>query len=81
MKIRISTIYASPLVSAQPGSVIDVSDEEGRQLIAGKCGVEVSEKDPIESETAPAIETAEAAPAPETAAVRTGRRTRNAAAD
>jgi len=27
MKIKLSSIYASPHVTAQPGSIIDVSDE------------------------------------------------------
>ena len=36
MKVRLQTIYASQHVTAQPGSVIDVSDAEGKALIAGK---------------------------------------------
>lgn len=68
MKIKLSTIYASPHMTAQPGSVIDVSDEEGQQLVDGRFGVEVADGKPA----APAPETASVA-APENAARRTGR--------
>lgn len=70
MKVKLSTIYASPHLTAQPGSVIDVGDEEGRQLIEGRYGIEIPEtaaEAPATPETAPA-ETAEAPAAPETAA-------------
>jgi len=71
MKVKLSTIYASPLMTAQPGSVIDVSDEEGQGLIAAGVGTDVTPK------PAPApVETAEAPAAPETAVAPAPKRTR-----
>ena len=81
MKIKLATIYASPNVTAQPGTIIDVSDEEGQQLVDGHFGVEVPDTAAPADETPAAIETADTA-APETATVRTssrGRRNRAAA--
>lgn len=63
MKIKLSTIYASPHLTAQPGSVIDVSDEEGKQLVAGRFGIVVED-----TSAAPAFPEAPATAA-ETAAI------------
>lgn len=65
MKVKLSTIYASPHLTAQPGSVIDVSEAEGKELLAGRFGVAI--------DTAPAAEETAATGAPENAARRTGR--------
>lgn len=69
MKVRLQTIYASQHVTAQPGSVIDVADAEGKALIAGKFATAfVEPKEPVE---APAkAESAEAPAAPENASTR-----------
>ena len=81
MKIKLATIYASPRITAQPGQVIEVSAEEGAQLVAGRFGFEVAEKvRPVAVEIPDAIETTDTA-APENAAVRIssrGRRNRPA---
>jgi hypothetical protein len=82
VKIKLSSIYANEHVQAQPGSVIDVSDEEGQSLIEARCGLAVKEKANVEKANlepaAPAApetkaETADTS-APETAAKRTGPR-------
>lgn len=71
MKIKLATIYASPHLTAHPGSVIDVSDEEGRQLVSGRFGIEVPDEVPAPHES-PTPESA-AVSASENAALRTGR--------
>lgn len=83
MKIKLSTIYASPHVVAQPGSVLDCSDEEGSALIKAGCGTDVTPApNPVKEPTVEApvppnmiIETAALNP-PENAAV-TPSRSRN----
>lgn len=70
MQVKLNTIYASPQVTAQPGSTIDVSDEEGKSLVDGGYGIEVKEES---SAPAAAPETA-AVEAPENASGRTGPR-------
>lgn len=43
MKILLRTRYAGPEMAADPGSVIDVSEKEGADLVAGGFGVAVPE--------------------------------------
>jgi hypothetical protein len=78
VKIKLSSIYASSQVTAQPGSIIDVSDEEGQQLVAGRFGIEVPSaiEEAVVAPETPAEQPKETAAvaAPETAAVRTGGR-------
>lgn len=47
MRIKLRTPYASPTRSANPGDEIEVSEEEGRELIDGKYAVRVGQ--PIET--------------------------------
>lgn len=65
MKIRMRTTSAGPDGVRLAGSVCIVSEVEGKALIDGRYATEVV--------AAPLDETATAAPAPETAATRTGR--------
>jgi hypothetical protein len=75
MKVRLTSLYAGPHMSAQPGSVVEFSDAEGRELIAGRYGVLVPDT-PTATQNIPAAapgeENASVAP-PENAARRTGR--------
>ena len=50
MKIKLSSIYASEHLTAHPGSVIEVSDEEGQQIVDGRFGVEVPDEAPATPE-------------------------------
>jgi hypothetical protein len=79
MKIKLSTIYASPFVTAQPGSVIDVSEAEGAQIVSGKFGEVVSDSSvQVQPETVEkAVEETAAVTPPENAARRTGRGSRS----
>lgn len=43
MKVRMNTIIAGPGISGRPGSEIEVSDEQGKELIAGNYAVAVEE--------------------------------------
>ena len=73
MKIKMKTMMAGPKGTFGPGSIIDVSEEEGANLVAGgyaeavpdspKPAPEVEEKP---ERKAPEMETTEAPPAPET---------------
>ena len=68
MKIQLQTTYASPHCTAQPGTILDVSEEEGRELIAGRYATEVPEAPaPLEADEAAPVETAEAPSPAETA--------------
>lgn len=69
-KVKLSTIYASPTLTAQPGETIDVSAAEAKALIDGRYGdaADGERRSPKrEKATAPAAQTATAPPA-ETAA-------------
>lgn len=73
MKVKLNSLYCSPRGVFHPGAVIDVSDEEGAQLIAGRYATAfVASEASKPAEPAPVIETAAVA-APENAAARTGR--------
>lgn len=63
-RVRLNTLYASPLVVIQPGSIVDLSDEEAAELIAGHYASPVDYDQPEDG----APETAEAPAAPENAA-------------
>lgn len=63
MKVKLRTIYASPERTAQPGQVIDVSPDEGAELVKGGYA------SPVEV----AVETTEA-PAQENTAMRKAKR-------
>lgn len=78
MQIKLSTIYASPHMTAQPGSVIDVSEEEGLQLIAGRYGALVETAAIAPAAPAVVAETAAIA-APEKRTNARGSRSRTAA--
>lgn len=68
-KVRLSTIYASPTRTAQPGETIDVSAEEAKALVEGRYGdaVDSERRSPRrEKATAPPPEGA-SAPPPEVA--------------
>lgn len=69
MRVRMLTLSAGPAGVVQPGAVVEVSDEEGRALIAGRYAelVEV----PIKA--AVPVETATLEGAPEAAVARRGR--------
>lgn len=43
MKIKLNSIYASPHHTAHPGSIMDVSDEEGAELVKGGFAAELKE--------------------------------------
>jgi hypothetical protein len=70
MQVKLNSIYASPQVTAQPGSTIDVSDEEGQSLVKGGYGIEVKDETAVPA-SAPEAADVEA---PENAAGRTGPR-------
>ncbi len=74
MKVRLTALYASPRGVFHPGTVIEVSEGEAKQLIDGRYAVALAAAPAAIVEAAPAlvIETASVA-APETAAVRTSR--------
>ena len=66
MRVRALKVLAGPSGVRQPGQVFEVSDDEGRALIAAQAAQSVGQP-------APVIETAVEAPAPENAAERTGK--------
>ena len=68
-KVKMNTTYAGPSGSAQPGKTITVTEQEAKDLIAGKYATAIEP-----------VETAVAAPPPENTAGRRGRAPRAAAA-
>lgn len=61
-------------MTAQPGTVVDFPDEEGRALVAGNYGVEIKGDVPADVEpAAPVVEEVAAVAPPENAARRIGR--------
>lgn len=48
MRIKMLTIQAGPNGTREAGQVVDVPDEEARQLIAGGYAVEFKRQEPVE---------------------------------
>lgn len=65
-RVKLKSLYATSNVMAHPGSTIDVSAEEAKQLIDGRFAELIGPG----ADDALDIETAESAPARETAAIR-----------
>ncbi len=76
MRLKMRTYYAGPNGSAQPGQAIDVPETEAAALIAGRFAeLEVAEERRTVSAADLGLETADME-APETAALRGGKKGR-----
>jgi hypothetical protein len=66
MRVKLNTLYASPIAVIQPGQEADLPDDSAKALIEGGYASRVGGVTIETAEAAPVIERAEAAPAKRT---------------